>query len=127
MTDKGKKILIVEDEQDARRYLSTLLQDNGYTTILAKGGNEGMELVRKEKPDLITLDINMPEGTGTRMLRNLTDDPDAANIPVVIVSVVDPELEDFLGKMKCVNSPAAFFEKPIDREEFLIELKKIMD
>ena len=59
-----KKILIVDDEQDVLAYFEAVFQDSGYDTVLARDGFEGFELAKSEKPDLITLDITMPEHSG---------------------------------------------------------------
>ena len=85
MAVKNRKILIVDDEPDVVTYLSSLLEDNGYRTLKAFNGKEGMDLAQKELPDLISLDITMPEETGVRMLRNLHDDPATTGIPVILV------------------------------------------
>mgnify|MGYP005855318665 FL=1 len=126
MSDKNKKILIVDDEPDVVTYLASLLEDNGYRTIKAYNGKEGIELARKELPDLISLDITMPEETGVRMLRNLHDDPSTTGIPVILVTGVDPQYKDFIEHRKQVNPPAAYFEKPIDTELFLQTIRKIL-
>jgi CheY-like chemotaxis protein len=120
-----KKILILEDEVHIVTYLETLLQDNGYDTVSAPDGKIGLKKARAEKPDLICLDINMPEESGIRFYRNLKDDPDLTAIPVVVVTAVtgyggDPEsFKTFLSTRKQVPPPEGFFSKPIDREEFL--------
>ena len=81
-----KKILVLDDEANVVTYLETLLQDNGYDTVSAADGSEGMEKVRGERPDLVTLDISMPEKSGVRFYRELKDAPELAAIPVVVVS-----------------------------------------
>jgi len=126
MNTEAKKVLIVDDEADVLEYLSSLLEDNGYRAITAMDGREGMEKVRVEKPDLICLDITMPEETGVRMLRNLHDDNAVSSIPVIIVSGVDPRFKDFIEHRKQVNPPAAYFEKPVNQQEFLSAVKKIL-
>ena len=124
--DTGKKILVVDDEADVIKYLSSLLSDNGFIPITASDGKEGMEAVRREKPDLISLDITMPSETGVRMLRNLHDDPEASKIPVVLVTGVDPDYEDFISNRKQVNPPLAYFEKPIDKDAYIAKIKEIL-
>jgi CheY-like chemotaxis protein len=120
-----KKILILDDEANVVTYLQTLLQDNGYDTVSAADGNEGMEKMRSEKPDLVTLDISMPEKSGVGFYRELKEDPELASIPVVVVSAVTgyggkPEdFEKFLGSRKNVPPPDGFVPKPIDRDELL--------
>ncbi|MGD9200438.1 MAG: response regulator [Chitinispirillia bacterium] len=122
----GKKILVVDDEPDVVKYLCSFLEDNGFTTFKAGDGKEGMELAVKELPDLISLDITMPKETGTRMLRNLKVNPATSSIPVIIVTGVDPLYEDFITNRKQVNPPVAFFEKPIDKDKYLEEIRKIL-
>ena len=120
-----KKILVLDDEPNVVAYLETLLQDNGYDTVSAGDGREGMEKVRSEKPDLITLDISMPEESGVRFFRDLKADPDLAGIPVVIVTGVTgyggkPEdFQKFISTRKQIPPPEGFVPKPIDRDELL--------
>jgi CheY-like chemotaxis protein len=127
-----KKILIVEDEANAVIYLQTLLQDNGYDTVSAGDGNEGMEKMRSEKPDLITLDISMPEKSGVRFYRELKEDPELASIPVVVVSAVTgyggtPEgFQEFLSSRKHLPPPDGFVPKPIDRDELLKGIRDLL-
>ena len=120
-----KKVLVLDDEPNVVAYLETLLQDNGYDTVSAANGREGMEKARSEKPDLITLDISMPEESGIRFYRELKEDPELANIPVVIVTGVTgygykPEdFQKFISSRKKIPPPEGFVPKPIDRDELL--------
>ena len=120
-----KKILVLDDEPNVVAYLETLLQDNGYDTVSASNGREGMEKARSEKPDLITLDISMPEESGIRFYRDLKENPELAGIPVVIVTGVTgygykPEdFEKFISSRKRIPPPDGFVPKPIDRDELL--------
>jgi len=120
-----KKILILEDEANAVIYLQTLLQDNGYDTVSAGDGREGMEKVRSEKPDLVTLDISMPEKSGVRFYREVREDPELASIPIVVVSAVTgyggkpDDFQEFLSSRKNLPPPEGFVPKPIDRDELL--------
>ena len=84
--DRPKRILIIDDEQDIRTYLSTLLGDQGYETIQAKDGVEAMQDVQKDPPDLITLDISMPEKSGIRFFREIKTDNRWKHIPIVVVT-----------------------------------------
>jgi len=120
-----KKILVLDDEPNVVAYLETLLQDNGYDTVSAGDGREGMEKARSEKPDLITLDISMPEESGVRFFRELKEDPDLSGIPVIIVTGVTgyggkPEdFQKFISTRKNIPPPEGFVAKPIDRAELL--------
>lgn len=127
-----KKILVLDDEANVVTYLETLLQDNGYDTVSAADGGEGMEKLRSEKPDLVTLDISMPEKSGVRFYRELKDDPELAAVPVVVVSAVTgyagrPEdFQKFMSTRKHVPPPNAFVPKPIDRDELLKVIKDLL-
>ncbi len=120
-----KKILIVDDEPDVVTYLKTFLEDNGFVTIEAMNGKEGMDKAVSEKPDLITLDITMPEESGVRMFRDLQANQDTADIPVIIITGVSPEFRRFLDTRKQVRSPAGYFDKPINTGEMLAKIKEI--
>lgn len=126
MGEKARKILIVEDEPDVMKYLNSLLTDNGFTVMTATDGKEGMEIAGRESPDLISLDITMPNESGVRMLRNLHDEPSTSSIPVVIVTGVDPQFKDFIEKRKQVNPPTAYFEKPINQADYIAKIKEIL-
>ncbi len=129
---KQRKILILDDEPDVVTYLKTLLEDNGYRTVTATGGRAGMEQVRAEKPDLVTLDISMTEGSGTRFYKELKSDPELSKIPVVIVTAVtgyagDPEgYKKFISSRRQVPPPEGYFSKPIDKEVFLQKVAELI-
>jgi len=131
MSEK-KTILILDDEPHVVTYLSTLLEDNGYATESASNGLEGMEKIRANQPDLITLDITMPEQSGIRFYRDLRDNPAWTSIPVIVVTAVtgyggDPEpFEKFLSTRKQVAPPQGFLSKPIDQNEFLELVEKLL-
>lgn len=121
----AKHVLIVDDEPDVVTYLETLLEDHGYQTESAANGREAMERATAHHPDLITLDITMPEQSGIRFYRDLKENPELARIPVVVVTAVtgyggDPKpFEQFLSTRRQVPPPDAFFSKPIDQEKLL--------
>ena len=128
----AKKVLIVDDEPNVVSYLEMLLQDSGYDTVTAGDGSAALDMVRKEKPDLVSLDISMPKASGTRFYKEVKTDPDLASIPVVIVTAVtgyagDPYgYEKFLSHRSLVAPPEGFFPKPIDRDEFLAKVEELL-
>lgn len=128
----GAKILIVDDEPDVVTYLETLLQDAGYQTVSAQNGREAMEVTRQESPDLVSLDITMPEESGIRYYRNLKDDPDLKDIPVVIVTAVtgyggdSKVFERFLKSRRQIPEPEGFVAKPIDPPSFLALIAEVL-
>jgi CheY-like chemotaxis protein len=127
-----RTILVVDDEPHVVAYLEMLLQDHGYATVSAADGREGLEKAKEHAPDLICLDITMPEESGVRMYRNLKEDPRLASTPVLVVTAVtglggDPEpFRHFLNTRKGVPPPEGFFSKPIEREEFLQKVEEVL-
>jgi len=138
-----KKILIIDDDPDNISIIDLIVQDNGYTSISANNGKEGFELAKKEKPDLITLDLIMPEQSGIMMFQELKKDPELCDIPVVIVSgaseVTGVDLKNFIFKqtagddkvvgtsgMGKYSSPNAFIEKPINPDELVKAIKELL-
>ena len=101
----------MDDEPHVVAYLEMLLQDQGYATVSAANGREGMEKAKEQAPDLICLDITMPEESGVRFYRNLKEDPELAPIPVLVVTAVtglggDPEpFRNFLNTRKHIPPP----------------------
>ena len=129
---QAKKVLIVDDEPDIVSYLEMLLNDGGYETITAGNGNEGLDKLRTERPDLVTLDITMPESSGTRFYKTVKTDDELKSTPVVIVTAVtgyggDPYgYKKFLSQMKIVPDPDGFFPKPIDRDALLAKVNELL-
>jgi len=114
-----KKILVIDDEPHLVKYLTVFLQDCGYETCSAADGEEALEVLKREKPDLVTLDLQMPNETGTRFYRNMTKDKEFKDIPVIVISGLP-------GRHLAVSKPIAVFEKPIDRDALLDTIKKII-
>ena len=114
-----KRILIVDDEQDIRTYLSTLLGDQGYETVQAKDGEEAMQKVQAGPLDLITLDISMPEKSGIKFFREMKTDDRWKNIPIIVVTWVSEDFKKFISSRHQVPAPEGFVSKPINHEEIL--------
>jgi len=112
----SKKILIVDDEADIITFLETLLSKEGYEIVTASNGVEGFEVLKKEKPDLITLDLQMPKNTGTDFYRRMAREKELKDIPVIVISGVP-------GRHLAVPRPVAVFEKPIDKDALVEAVK----
>lgn len=119
-------ILIVDDEEDVVAYLKTVLKDNGYHPISTTAGDEVLALAREHRPDLICLDISMPPPTGVRIYRQLRDDPELKTIPVIMVTGVEREFEDFIKTRRQVPPPDGYHRKPFDVDELLETVRKIL-
>lgn len=120
----AKKILIVDDEQDPRTFLKVLFEENGYETAVAVDGNEALPKVKEFQPDLITLDIIMPQETGVKFYRELHKDSQLAQIPVIVCSGVTRYKDLFARDHATMPKPFAFVEKPIDKEALLAKVKE---
>lgn len=116
-----KKILVVDDEKDVLAYLTALFQDNGYDTVTAGNGIEAMEKAESENPDLITLDITMPDQSGVRTYRKVKDSDRLKGIPVVIITAMGEDMNHFLKRLGGFKKPEGFMAKPI-REAELVEM-----
>ena len=111
-----KKILVVDDEPHIVKYLTIFLQDCGYETCSAANGEEGFEVLRREKPDLVTLDLQMPNETGTWFYRHMIKDKEFKDVPVIVISGIP-------GRHLAISKPIAVFEKPIDRDDLLATIQ----
>ncbi len=125
MSDK-KTVLIIDDEPDTVTYFSSLLEDNGYLTITAGNGAEALELVRQARPDLITLDVSMPETSGVRCYRELREHDEWKSIPVIMITGVSEDFKTFISSRKHVPPPDGYLAKPIDEEEFVALVGKLV-
>ena len=82
----SKKILVVDDEADVRRFLTAVLAKRGHETVTAADGREAFEIAEREKPDLVILDLQMPDQTGTDFHRRMAKNNDLRDIPIIVVS-----------------------------------------
>lgn len=85
------KVCLVDDDANLREIYSIALNREGYDVLLAENGDEGLELIKREKPAVILLDLQMPIMTGFDVLKELRADQELAAIPVIILSNVDNE------------------------------------
>ncbi len=122
----GKKILVIDDEPDIVLFLTAMLEDHGMETLSAADGVEGLQRARADKPDLITLDMSMPEKSGVKVFRELQGDPELRSIPVVIVTGVSRDFEKFIKTRKQVQPPAGYIAKPITEDELIGLLRQIL-
>jgi CheY-like chemotaxis protein len=106
-----KKILVIDDDPVIVKYLQAVFSDNGYETCVATSSMEGLDVVRREKPDLITLDIQMPGEWGPRFYRKLRQDKELRETPVIVISGIDGD--------HAVKDAVAFVKKPFDPERLV--------
>jgi len=86
MNKTSKKVLVVEDDEHISKVYAIKLEKEGVTVVIARDGEEAIEMVQKEKPDLVLLDLMIPKKDGFEVLEEMKKIPDVANIPVIILS-----------------------------------------
>jgi|UniRef100_A0A7C4MMF1 CheY-like chemotaxis protein len=106
-----KKIMVIDDDPIIVSYLETLFQDNGYETCTASDGLQAMDVVQRERPDLITLDLEMPNEWGSRFYRKLSKDQELRKIPIIVITG--------LAGQHAVKDAVAYIHKPFDRDKLL--------
>lgn len=116
----GKRILVVEDEVDIANLISHHLRNEGFEILTCARGQDALEIARRDKPNLITLDIQLPDKGGFEVLQELKADPETAEIPVVILSIVhDPDQAYRLGAVDYIS-------KPIDEQQLVSVVHSIL-
>ncbi|MEW5734158.1 MAG: response regulator [Thermodesulfobacteriota bacterium] len=127
-----KKVLVVEDELDMRIFLSTLLETNGFGLVSSKNGREGIQAARTVRPDLIILDLMMPDEGGARMYRTLKEDRELCRIPVLLLSAVpESSFRHFLSMLslrsdQAVPAPDIYIRKPPDAGDLLSAIRRLL-
>jgi len=128
----GKTVLSVDDEDHIREFVSTVLEENGYTPIQATNGEEAMDTIRQQKPDLIIMDILMPKQSGIRLYRELKTSESFKDIPVIIYSGVAKRtaLRAQVAQAETsggsVPDPDAYLEKPVTPERLAATVRKVL-
>jgi len=106
-----RPILVVDDDPNSRELLQRTLESEGFSVVTASTGEEGLDLARKLKPSLMTLDVLMPSMDGWSVLQEVKADPELENIPVMMISITsDKDLGYTLGAVECLT-------KPVDRDK----------
>ena len=120
---RGPLILIVEDNARNAKLLRDVLQATGYRTVDTTTAEEGIEVARREQPDLVLMDIQLPGMDGKAALRVLRSHPETARIPVMAVtaSVMPLERRDILA-----HGFDGFQEKPLSVRSLLAEVRRIL-
>jgi len=124
-----KYVLIVDDEQDVRKYLTAILEDSGYEVKSAEDGGTALRMVEDRAPDLISLDLVMPGKSGAKFLYALRKNRDWSRIPVIIVTghAHDEEGRDDLAGIlagKAISGPETCLEKPVTPEGYVSAVRR---
>lgn len=147
----AKTVLVVDDDDNTRRFLTVALEENGYEAITAADGEEGYQKLQEMKPDLILLDVMMPKKTGFSLFKQIRRKDELKDIPVIMLTGVAGVLEEDdaqaegdtfespfdsireglrkgIAKMReeGVDRPERFIDKPIDPEELIEAVQSII-
>lgn len=117
-----KKILVVDDEKDILEVLEKRLSSAGYDVIKVDNGKDAIRIAREQKPDLIVLDIVMPEIDGAMVAETLKQDVSTKGIPIIFLTCLLTKKEESILGHKIHGH--FFIAKPFDQEELLSEIKK---
>ncbi len=116
-----KRILVVDDEIELVKAIQIRLDQAGYEVLAAHDGKEGLEKARKEKPDLIILDLMLPKLPGTEVCKEIRKDEKIGKIPIIMLTAKDSDADRVIGKVIGANY---YMIKPFDAEGLLDLIKK---
>jgi CheY-like chemotaxis protein len=146
----SKKVMVIDDDENAVKFLSAVLEENGYDTLSAADGREGLEKLQQTVPDLIILDVMMPKRTGFVLFKQLKKDEKLRDIPVLMLTGVaasladmDDEADDTFARpydslreslRKAIKEmreegevrPEMFVDKPVDPDAFIAKVRDLI-
>ncbi len=120
----SKKILVVDDERHIVRLVQVNLQKDGYDVSTASNGREAIEQAQENRPDLIVMDVMMPEMDGFEALKHLKEDPKTEDIPVIMLTAKAQDADVFRGWQSGAD---LYLTKPFNPTELLSFVKRIFD
>jgi two-component system response regulator VicR len=125
MADQSKlKVLCVEDEPDMIDLVRLILERRGFEVIGALGGQEGLDAVHREKPDLILLDLMMPDIDGWEVYRQIRADPNLKHTPVIVVTAKAQSIDKVLGLH--IAKVEDYVTKPFGPQELIWSVEKVL-
>ncbi len=125
MNARSDYLLLVEDDPDILKLLSTTLSFRGYRVVTASNGKEGLDAVRQERPALVIADIMMPKLDGFGLVHRLRINPETRNIPVIFITAtfLSPEDKEFALDIGVTR----FIQKPLDMDAFLQAIAALLE
>jgi DNA-binding response OmpR family regulator len=121
-------VALVDDEEDITTYLGLALEDAGYRVVTTNEAGEALVLLERSGPDLICLDLLMPDRTGVSLYAEICSHESLGRVPVLILSGLGEreELSRMLTRAGELPAPAGFIEKPVEIESFLATLRELL-
>ena len=121
-----KHVLIVDDEQDIRRFLKTLLENEGYHVTTANGGSEALESLKKETPDLVLIDYFMPEMNGLELCQRIRNNLHLTDLKLAFITVANYGKDITPTDLENLNIDY-FIKKPFDNNDLLKKVKELVE
>ncbi|MBT5229731.1 MAG: response regulator [Methylococcales bacterium] len=117
-----KQVLIVEDSPTELHILRTIMEKNNFVVSVANNGIEGIEMVKRSPPDIILMDVVMPEMNGFKATRALKKDEATSHIPIIMVTTKAQETDRVWAMRQGVD---AYLNKPVDAKELMKSVKEL--
>ena len=124
MAEEKKRVLCIEDDAEMIDLIKLILERKGFEVLEAVGGKEGLEVSRREMPDLILLDLMMPEVDGWEVFRQLRADEQLKDIPVIVVTAKAQSIDIVLGLH--IAKVDGYVTKPFGPQELLKSVNKVL-
>jgi two-component system response regulator VicR len=124
MAEDKKKVVCVEDEPEIIDLIRLILGRKGFDLSGATGGQEGLDMIRKIKPDLVLLDLMMPDMDGWEVYQQMKADPDLKNIPVIVVTAKAQSIDKILGLH--IAKVDDYVTKPFGPQELLQSVERVL-
>lgn len=118
------KIMVVDDEPDLLEVVKLILESDGYQVVTAGSGQEALDNIEKEKPDLVLLDIIMPKMDGWEVFSRIKSNPKTTSIPVIMLTAKDQRIDKLIGLH--VVRVDDYITKPFGRSELLDRIKRVL-
>ena len=116
-------ILIIDDSPTELHLFQTMFEKNGFGTLVADNGEEGLRHARSAHPDCILMDVVMPGMNGFQATRRLTQDPETAEIPVIIITSKDQETDKIWGMRQ---GAVEYLVKPVSEQQLVAKINAVM-
>ncbi len=124
MNNGGRHILCIEDEPDMIELIRLILEPRGYRVSGALGGKEGLEVLKADFPDLILLDLMMPDMDGWDVYKQMKADPTLANIPVIVVTAKAQSIDKVLGLH--IAKVEDYVTKPFSPDDLVASVTRVL-
>jgi CheY-like chemotaxis protein len=121
-----KKILVVEDDPVNQMILSDFLAANGYATVAASSGPEGLERFERDAPDLLLVDIQLPRKNGFELLREIKGRPDGKATPILLMSAVYNDRDQSSRTIQLGTLADGYLTKPFDLVYLLAQVRQLL-